>query len=314
MDLQQHASMGIVLWDATRVDSAELIQNANEALRESKGLNRGSYTLFADRMHERAVGRFTLVQELRKALLSGEVSMNYQPIVDLTSTRVVGFEALMRWRHPQRGFIPPDIFIPLAETSDLIIELGAFALHEAANAARSWDRDDTQEKSPYVTVNLSAHQFRHRDLLTTIEGVLLSSGLSPNRLILEITEGVALQDVAETLEVMRRLRLIGVSIALDDFGTGFSSLSYLTRLQPRIIKIDKSFVNPSQDNPQSATLLEAIISLGMKLDMTMLAEGIETSEQLDELRHLSCNLGQGYLFSPAVPVGETPAMARMSFA
>ena len=311
--LEQHASIGIVLWKGTRADSTELIRNAGEALRETKMLRRGSFTFFTGHLHERAVHRFTLLQELRHALYSGELSMYYQPIVDLRSTTVVGFEALMRWCHPQRGFIPPDVFVPLAERSDLIVELGSFALHEAVAAATSWQCGEAYDDWPYVTVNLSAHQFHHRDLETLVENVLLTSGLSPTRLILEITEGVALFDVEATLGVIERLRRIGVDIALDDFGTGFSSLSYLTRLQPRIIKIDKAFVNPSHEGLQSDTLLEAIISLGMKLDMTMLAEGIETPAQLDNLRRLTCELGQGYLFSPAIPASEVLNLLERSF-
>ena len=310
--LEQHASIGIVLWKGTRADSTELIRNAGEALRETKTLKRGNFTFFTGNLHERAVDRFTLLQELRHALHAGELSMYYQPIVDLHSTMVVGFEALMRWRHPQRGFIPPDVFIPLAERSDLIVELGSFALREAVAAAMSWQCVQTLDEGPYVTVNLSAHQFHHRELVTLIENVLLSSGLSPTRLILEITEGVALFDVDETLGVIERLRFIGVDIALDDFGTGFSSLSYLTRLQPRIIKIDKTFVSPPHEGLKSDALIEAIISLGMKLDMTMLAEGIETPAQLESLRNLTCELGQGYLFSPAIPASEALDMVKRS--
>ena len=310
--LEQHASIGIVLWKGTRADSTELIRNAGEALRETKTLKRGNFTFFTGNLHERAVDRFTLLQELRHALHAGELSMYYQPIVDLHSTMVVGFEALMRWRHPQRGFIPPDVFMPLAERSDLIVELGSFALREAVAAAMSWQCVQTLDEGPYVTVNLSAHQFHHRELVTLIENVLLTSGLSPTRLILEITEGVALFDVDETLGVIERLRFIGVDIALDDFGTGFSSLSYLTRLQPRIIKIDKTFVSPPHEGLKSDALIEAIISLGMKLDMTMLAEGIETPAQLESLRNLSCELGQGYLFSPAIPASEALDMVKRS--
>ena len=313
MKLEQQASMGIALWDTTSTDFSELVQNADAALREAKSLHRGNFTLFSGRMHELAVNRFTLVQELRVALHAGELAMHYQPIVNLTTSQVVGFEALMRWRHPERGLVPPDVFIPLAEKSHLIIELGAFALREAVAAASAWGTIEPQGSAPYVTVNLSAHQFHHRDLVSMIRETLIASGLSPHRLILEITESAALLNVVETLEVIEQLHLIGVGIALDDFGTGFSSLSYLTMLQPRIIKIDKSFVSPLHGSPQNDTLLEAIVSLGNKLEMTMLAEGIETSAQLERLRSLSCELGQGFLFSAAVPIGETTALVHHTF-
>ena len=309
---EQNASMGVVAWDATSTDLADLIQKADAALREAKSLNRGGFTLFEPRMHERAVRVFTMTQELRQALLDGDISMHYQPIVDLESSIVVGFEALMRWRHPERGLVPPDVFIPLAEQSHLIIELGVFALREAITAARSWGPATASGRRPYVTVNLSAHQFYHPDLVMVIEECLDVSGLAPSRLILEITESAALQDVRAALELIWHLRSIGIGIALDDFGTGYSSLSYLTLLQPRIIKVDKSFVNPTVPSPQNDMLLEMIVSLGRRLKMTMLAEGIETPGQLQRLRGLNCELGQGYLFSPAVPFAETRSLIERS--
>jgi len=234
--------------------------------------------------------------------------MQYQPIVDLATREVVGFEALMRWQHPERGQVPPDVFIPLAERSDLIFELGSFALHEAVTEAKSWERIGSQASRPYVTVNLSARQFHDPNLLSMIEGALTASGLAPERLLLEITERVALADVVGTRSVIEHLDRLGVAIALDDFGTGYSSLSYLALLRPKIIKIDRSFVSPSKASIRNDTLLEAIVSLGQKLNMTVLAEGIETQGQLERLRHLGCELGQGFLFSPAVPAGEVAAM------
>jgi EAL domain-containing protein (putative c-di-GMP-specific phosphodiesterase class I) len=202
----------------------------------------------------------------------------------------------------------PNEFIPLAEQSELILELGAFALREAVNVASSWERTGTQTSQPYVTVNLSAHQFHDPGLTAMIEGVLRTSGLAPEFLIIEITESVTLLDVAETLRVIEHLNRLGIGIALDDFGTGYSSLSYLALLQPRIIKIDQSFVSPPHESARNDTLLETIVSLGHKLDMIMLAEGIETHAQLERLRNLHCDFGQGYLFSPAVPADEVEAL------
>ena len=234
--------------------------------------------------------------------------MHHQPIIDLITTEVVGFEALMRWQHPERGWVPPSVFIPLAEQSDLIMELGSFALREAVAAASSWEPAGAQTSRPYVMVNLSASQFHDPDLVSMIEGALMTSGLGADRLIMEITESVTLLDVTETLSVIKHLNRLGIGIALDDFGTGYSSLSYLTLLRPRIIKIDRCFVSPAQESEHNAALLEAIISLGQKLRMTVLAEGIETQAQFQRLRSLGCELGQGFLFSPAVPVGEAAAM------
>jgi len=240
--------------------------------------------------------------------------MHYQPIADLTTSQVVGFEALMRWNHPDRGWVPPNDFIPLAEQSDLILELGSFALRQSILEASKWASEDPSSRRPYVTVNLSAHQFLDPGLVPTIKELLAESALPPDNLVLEITESVALIDIAETMSVLEHLGNLGVGIALDDFGTGFSSLSYLARLSPRIIKIDQSFVRPVDDSLRNDTLLETIISLGRKLDMTMLAEGIETEPQFRRLRRLGCELGQGYLFSPAVPNHEVEAMVGQIFA
>jgi EAL domain-containing protein (putative c-di-GMP-specific phosphodiesterase class I) len=222
----------------------------------------------------------------------------------------------MRWEHPERVWIPPEFFIALAEQSDLIVELGAFALGAAMAAAVSWEPAGGGTL-PLVTVNLSAHQFFDPNLVAMIEGRLDASGLSPDRLVLEITETVALLDAAETLSAMEHFNRLGIGIALDDFGTGYSSLSYLAMLHPRIIKIDQSFVRPAHDSEQNDLLLETIVSLGGKLDMTMLAEGIETPEQLDRLRRSGCPLGQGFLFSPAVPaedVSQTLARGTAAWA
>jgi diguanylate cyclase (GGDEF)-like protein/PAS domain S-box-containing protein len=306
--IEQHASVGIMVWDGGSKDYAESIQNADVAMFEAKREGKGRYVVFTPSMRDQATSRFALLQELRQALQVGEISMHYQPIVDLATTAVVGFEALMRWRHPQRGWVPPDVFIPLAEQGDFILQLGSFALREAVAAASTWEPTGAQVSAPYVTVNFSAHQFHNPGLISMVEDALETSGLAPERLIIEITESVALLDVAETMSVMEHLNRLEIGIALDDFGTGYCSLSYLTLLHPSIIKIDQSFVSPKQESSRNSTLLEAIVSLGRNLDTTMLAEGIETHAQLERLRELGCQFGQGYLFSPAVPAGEIAAM------
>ena len=296
--------------DETCQDSTELIQKADVALyNEAKRLNRGRFALFTPSMHQEAVSHFELVQQLRRALQIGDLSMHYQPIVDLDSLEIMGFEALMRWRHPERGWVPPDIFIPLAEKSDLILELGAFALSEAVDAASSW-YVAPGSPLPYVAVNLSAHQFHDPELIGMVEAALSKSGLAPERLVLEITESAMLLNVSETLNVMERISAMGVGFALDDFGTGYSSLSYLALLRPTIIKIDRSFVSHNEESARNDTLLEAIISLGQKLGMTMSAEGIETEAQLERLHRLGCDYGQGFLWSTAVPCEEVYGMLR----
>ncbi|MHB8379489.1 MAG: sensor domain-containing protein [Acidimicrobiales bacterium] len=306
--IDQHASLGVVVWDKTSKSTTEVVQNADVALYEAKRQGKGHLVVYSSGMHQQAVGRFTLAQELERALAANELSMHYQPIVNLSTNDVVGFEALMRWRQSNKGQIPPNIFIPLAEESDLILELGFFALHEAVTQASKWSQRGRDSVQPFVTVNLSAHQFHDLGLVPMIEGALQSSGLAPENLILEITESVTLHNVAETMSVMERLIHLGIGFALDDFGTGYSSLSYLALLRPRIIKIDQSFVSPASESIRNDTLLEAIVTLGNKLNMTMIAEGVETQAQLERLRVLGCDLGQGYFFSPAVPAEAVAAM------
>jgi diguanylate cyclase (GGDEF)-like protein/PAS domain S-box-containing protein len=300
VQIEQHASIGVVVWEGASKDPAEIIRDADVALYEAKTKGKGQHVIFTPSMHQQALSRFSLVQELHQALQSGELAMHYQPIVDLVSSEVVGFEALMRWHHPERGWVPPDVFIPLAEQSGLIWELGTFALHEAMAAASSWTSAGSGQR-PYVSVNLSAQQFHEPKLVGVIEEILTAYGVEPERLVIEITEGVMLRDAVEATNVISRLQDRGVGFALDDFGTGYSSLSYLASMHPRVIKIDQSFVRPTHAGARNDALLETIVSLGGKLDITMLAEGIETPAQLERLRSLGCELGQGYLFSPALP-------------
>ena len=305
--IEQHASIGVVVADRARVDLDEFIQNADVALYEAKRKSKGRYALFTEDMHRQAASRFSLVQELRQALSNDEISMRYQPIVDLATDEVVGFEALMRWHHPIKGMVPPGAFIPIAEQSNLILELGNRALRDAVFACAGWPSQNGSRSGPFVTVNLSARQFHDPELVATIQRVLIESGLESRRLVLEITESATLLNVAETMSVMEELTGLGVTFALDDFGTGFSSLSYLALLRPRIIKIDQSFVSPQVVTDHNDALLEAIVSLGHRLDMTMLAEGIETAAQLERVRGIGCELGQGFLWSEAVTAENVAA-------
>lgn len=306
--IEQHASVGVVVWDATQTDAAEIVQNADVALFEAKRSGKDRFVTFSPSMLEQAVTRFELIQDLRRGFEAGQFSMNYQPIVDLATTGVVGFEALMRWHHPERGLVPPAVFIPLAEESDLILELGEFALRSAIAAASSWSRSSDPTNWPYVSVNLSARQFYDPNLIASIEEALFANNLGPERLIIEVTESVALANVAETMNVIEYLNRLGVAFALDDFGTGYSSLSYLALMRPRVIKIDQSFISPTFESARNDALLEAIVSLGQKMNMSVLAEGIETQGQYVQLCCFGCELGQGFLFSPAVTAEGASAL------
>ena len=313
LTLEQRASLGVVVWDAANAEVSDVVRDVDVALYEAKRLGKGRHFVYVPGMHHQVVNRFSLVQQLRQAIPAGELAMHYQPIVHLSTTEVVGFEALMRWRHPERGWVPPNVFIPLAEKSDLILELGAFALHEAVTAASAWRNAPDSDAEPYVTVNFSARQFHDPGLLALVKSELEASGLPADRLIIEITEGVELVEIADTLNMIDQLTQLGIGVALDDFGVGFSSLSYLALLKPLIIKIDQSFVRPAIESIHAERLLETIVSLGHNLGMTMLAEGIETQAQLDRLRELHCSLGQGFLFSTAVPFDEAASIVGKTF-
>jgi diguanylate cyclase (GGDEF)-like protein/PAS domain S-box-containing protein len=304
MLVQQHLSIGIVVWSDADASPEEFVRNADVALYQAKRWGGGTYVVFTPSMREKMAGNFALQQDLGHALAEGTISMQYQPIVRLDTTEIVGFEALMRWHHRVHGWVPPDVFIPLAEQSGLILELGAFALNEAVAAASTWSAPRPGADRPFVTVNISARQFQDSDLSSKIERALTKSRFPAERLIIEITESVTLLDVSETSNVIARLTRLGVTFALDDFGTGYSSLAYLASLSPQMIKVDQSFVNPPHWSERNDSLLEAIIALGRKLDGTMLGEGIETVEQLERLRQIGCQLGQGFLFSPAVPAAS----------
>lgn len=313
LGLEQRASLGVVVWDSNSSDVSEVVRDADVALYEAKRLGKGRHFVYVPGMHHQVVNRFSLVQQLRQAVASGELAMHYQPIIRLSTGAVVGFEALMRWRHPERGWVPPSVFIPLAEQSGLILELGSFALNEAITAASAWRKLTTDQDEPYVSVNLSARQFHDPGLLDMVKHALDAGDLPADRLIIEITEGVALIEVDDTLKMLEHFTNLGIGVALDDFGTGFSSLSYLALLNPMVIKVDQSFVRPSIESMHSDRLLETIVTLGHNLGMTMLAEGIETQAQLERLLALHCSLGQGFLFSAAVPFGEASAMVGTSF-
>jgi diguanylate cyclase (GGDEF)-like protein/PAS domain S-box-containing protein len=310
--MHQRASVGVAVWDSPDVTLSELLQQADVALYEAKSQGRARAAFFTPTMQQDAVTRYTLTQELALALGNHEIAMYFQPIVNLVSLEVEGFEALMRWRHPTRGFVAPSVFIPLAESSELIIELGEFALRESVATLAQWPHA-RPGAAPYMTVNCSATQFHHPSLVPLVRRTLAETGIDPQRLILEVTESVTLIDTDDTLAVIDELHEIGVGLALDDFGTGFSSLSYLSRLQPDVLKIDQSFVNPSRDHANADVLLEVIVALANKVDIVTLAEGIETSAHLAKLRDLGCRLGQGYLFSPAVPAAQAREMLERPF-
>jgi EAL domain-containing protein (putative c-di-GMP-specific phosphodiesterase class I) len=240
--------------------------------------------------------------DLRAALLRDEFEVYYQPIHDLEADRIVCFEALVRWNHPLRGMTPPANFIPLAEETGLIVQIGDWVLRTACMDAATWSQDVS------VAVNLSPAQFKNRNLVPSIIAALSASGLPANRLELEITESVLLQDSEATLAVLYKLREFGVRISMDDFGTGYSSLSYLRSFPFDKIKIDQSFVHELASRGDSMAIVRAVTGLGKSLGIATTAEGVETNEQLTLLRAEGCNQVQGYLFNPPRPAAEVEKM------
>jgi EAL domain-containing protein (putative c-di-GMP-specific phosphodiesterase class I) len=246
-------------------------------------------------MDQKLRERRALQHDLRSAIERGELQVFYQPQAQIGG-EVVAFEALLRWHHPQRGAVPPAVFIPLAEESGLILSIGEWVLRTACKEAAGW-------RNPLrVGINLSPVQFRHGDLASLVHSVLLETGLSPSRLELEITEGVLIDDFSRTVSLLRRLKAMGVRIAMDDFGTGYSSLSYLQSFPFDKIKIDQTFIANLKRNPQSATIVRAVIGLGRGLDVPIIAEGVETNEQLEFLAGANCDQVQGYIVGKPQPI------------
>jgi len=289
------ASVGIALAPADGTDPDQLLKNADLALYRAKTDGRGTYRYFESEMDARAQARRTLELDLRAAIAHGEFELHYQPILDLRTNTVVSVEALVRWNHPERGRVSPLDFIPLAEETGLIVQIGEWVLRQACGEAARWPRHVS------VAVNLSPAQFKSRGLLSTIINAVAISGLEPRRLELEITESVLLQDGETTLATLHGLRQFGVRISMDDFGTGYSSLSYLRSFPFDKIKIDSSFIKELATHNDSMAIVRAVTGLGKSLGITTTAEGVETSEQLMLLRAEGCSEIQGFLFSRPLP-------------
>jgi diguanylate cyclase (GGDEF)-like protein len=292
------ASIGISVGPGDGSSPDKLLRNADLALYRAKGDGRGTFRFFEPAMDFQMQNRRIMEQDLRKALPAGEFELYYQPVVNLVNNEISGFEALLRWHHPNQGLIAPVTFIPLAEEIGFIVPLGEWVIRQACAAAVRWPGDLR------VAVNISAVQFRNPGLMQVIVGALANSGLHPTRLEIEITETVLLENKETTLDVLHQLRALGVRIAMDDFGTGYSSLTYLQCFPFDKIKIDRSFVKDIADNTGSLNIVRAVAALANGMGMTATAEGVETREQLDRITSEGCTEMQGFLFSQPLPAHE----------
>lgn len=298
-------SLGISMFPADGLDVEVLLKNAELALYQAKLRGKNDLAFFTSNLMAMAVERMQLESELRQALLNEELVLYYQPQVSLTTRKVVGLEALVRWPHPQLQMVPPDQFIPIAEESELIVELGEWALHEACRQLRQWQRAGLNIVP--VAVNVSARQMRKPDFPEVVEAALRKNGLGPQYLELELTERAVMADVDETVAMMQRIGKLGVKFAVDDFGTGYSSLSYLRHLPLDKLKIDKSFVQDVAVDEGDREIANTVIQLAHGLKLAVVAEGVETTQQMSILLGQGCDTAQGYLFSRPLPPEELAA-------
>jgi diguanylate cyclase (GGDEF)-like protein/PAS domain S-box-containing protein len=301
-ELRVTASVGIANYPDDGADGESLLRNADVAMYHAKESGRDNFQFFSPEMNIRVVDRQTVESELRGAVDRQEFVLHYQPKINLETSAAIGVEALVRWRHPQRGLLLPSEFIAIAEDTALIVPIGRWVLGEACRQARVWQKAGLVPTT--IAVNVSAVELRAKDFVSSVRAILAETGLESQYLELELTETFLMQDSSATQTVLKALKDIGVRIALDDFGTGYSSLSYLKRFPIDTLKIDRSFVRDLTSDAGDASIVEAVISLGRSLHMRVVAEGVETQEQLAFLRQQNCPEGQGYYFSPAVIAGE----------
>ena len=296
------ASIGISLYPLDGDDAESLLKNADIAMYHAKERGKNNYQFYSHSMNVAALERLTLEGELRKALEQDELLLHYQPKLDVRSKRIVGFEALVRWQHPKRGLVPPADFIPLAEETGLIVPLGEWVLKRACSQNKAWQAAGHAPVA--MAVNLSNRQFIQKDLVENVMMILGETGMDPQYLDLEITESAVMENPEKAIPILEGWKKKGVSIAIDDFGKGYSSLAYLKKLPLDSLKIDRTFVKNLIANPEDAAITTAIIAMAHSLKLTVVAEGVETEEQLAFLQELGCDEAQGYLFSRPLPAEE----------
>ncbi|KJK00186.1 membrane protein [Burkholderiaceae bacterium 26] len=307
-ELRVSTSIGIAIYPGNGGNQHDLLTNADAAMYHAKGLGRNAYSFFEPSMNADVHHQLQLVQDLRRAVERHELVLHYQPKFNAPNGPIMGVEALVRWQHPQRGLVPADEFIPLAEKTGLIVPLGTWVLDEACRQMAQWHREGRAGWT--VAVNLSALQFGHAALIDTVRDTLERHALDPRSLTLEITESTAMRDVDASLQILQQLDAMGVGISIDDFGTGYSSLLYLKRLPASELKIDRGFVRDLAHDTEDAAIVSAIVALGQTLNLRIVAEGVETAEQQAFLTRLGCHSLQGYLLGrPMTAESLSAAMA-----
>jgi EAL domain-containing protein (putative c-di-GMP-specific phosphodiesterase class I) len=280
---------------STTVD--ELLRNADVAMYQAKAADGNTFRHFKPEMHETVVTQLALRADLKAAIAANELTLAYQPIFDVQTDEITGYEALLRWEHAVRGSVSPATFIPVAEDSGLIVPLGCWVLERACNDAVAFQHDDPSARHRVMSVNVSAQQLARVDIVDEVRGALRSSGLDPSCLMLEITESLLISDVELAIDRLRALRELGVQVAIDDFGTGYSSLSYILQLPIDVLKIDKKFIDSVDGNDRESRLTAAIIGLARVLDLGCVAEGVERPAQHERLKELGCDSAQGFLLA-----------------
>ncbi len=294
------ASIGVAFASPVYERAETLLRDADIAMYRAKSAGKARFEIFDPEMHTRAVSLLHLENDLRRAIQRNELLLHYQPIVSLENGEMIGFEALARWHHPQRGTIPPNEFIPVAEDTGLIIPIGEWVLREACRQMRAWEAMYETISPLMISVNLSGRQLEQHDLVEMIEAVLAETEMNPNCLRLEITESIIMQNAEKAIEKIARIRALGIRISIDDFGTGYSSLSYLHRFPIDTLKVDRSFINSINDDTENSEIVRSIIMLAHNLGIEVIAEGVETREQLNYLQEIKCGYGQGYYYSRPV--------------
>ncbi len=302
------ASAGVVVSSAHYTRSEDMVRDADIAMYQAKAKGKARYELFDAKMHESTVVRLQLETDLRRALENREFVLHYQPIIDLRTDKIIGFEALIRWQHPVRGLLYPNEFIPLAEETGLIIPIGKWILQESCRQMHTWQRQFAMNSTLRVSVNISGKQFSQPDLLDHVSSVLKENCLDACCLALEITESMIMENTESAIDSMLKLRAMGIHIHIDDFGTGYSSLSYIHRFPVNALKIDRSFVSNIAHKQDNLEIIKTIVSLANSLNLELIAEGLEMNDQLEQIKALNCQFGQGYFFSTPMDTDTATAL------